>query len=370
MILIRREGTFKKSVAKEVQLQQKKEGASMRLYAGVDLHSNNSYIGIIDEQDKKVYREKLPNELPEIVRALKPYGEEMEGIVVESTFNWYWLVDGLMDNGYRVHLANPAAIKQYEGLKHSDDFKETFQLARLLKLGILPEGYIYPKGERPVRDLLRKRLMLVRHRTSHRLSFQSLVMRNLGIRLSCREIKKLQEEDVEEIMKEEHLILSGKANIGIMRHVEEKIKEIEKAVLKAAKLKEEYKKLLTGPGIGPILTLTIMYESGSMGRFPKVGNYASYCRCVKSTRISNGKNKGEGNRKNGNKYLSWAYVEAANFALRFYPYVRRYYQKKAAKTNRVVAIKAVAHKLARASYYVVKDQEVFHPEKSFGIRKK
>ncbi len=158
----------------------------MKLYAGVDLHSNNSYIGIIDEQDKKVCREKLPNELPEIVRALKPYGEEMEGIVVESTFNWYWLVDGLMDNGYRVHLANPAAIKQYEGLKHSDDFKETFQLARLLKLGILPEGYIYPKGERPVRDLLRKRLMLVRHRTSHILSFQSLVMRNLGIRLPQR----------------------------------------------------------------------------------------------------------------------------------------------------------------------------------------
>ncbi len=171
-------------------------------------------------------------------------------------------------------------------------------------------------------------------------------------------------------MKEEHLILSGKANIGIMRHVEEKTKEIEKAVLKVAKLKEEYKKLLTGPGIGTILALTIMYESGTMGRFPKVGNYASYCRCVKSTRISNGKNKGEGNRKNGNKYLSWAYVEAANFAVRFYPYVRRYYQKKAAKTNRVVAIKAVAHKLARASYYVVKDQEVFHPEKSFGIRKR
>jgi transposase len=338
----------------------------MKLYAGVDLHSNNNYLGIIDQKDKRVYKKKLPNELSEVLRALDPYRQELEGIVVESTFNWYWLVDGLMDHGYQVHLANPCAIKQYEGLKHSDDTKESFHLAHLLKLGILPEGYIYPKEERPVRDLLRKRLLLVRQKTAHILSFQNLVSRTLGTKTDSDEVVKLREEDVENIFGEKHIVLSGKANIAAIQFLLEKIKEIEKAVLKVAKLKREYKKILTVPGIGKILALTIMYETGEIKRFPEVGNYASYCRCVGSTRLSNGKQKGTGNRKNGNKYLSWAYVEAANFAIWSYPYIKKYYQKKMSKTNKIVAIKTVAHKLARASYYVMKDQEVFIPKKAFG----
>jgi len=105
----------------------------MKLYAGVDLHSNNNYLGIMDKKEKKVYKKKLPNDLSEVLKALNPYRKDLEGIVVESTFNWYWLVDGLMENGYRVHLANPSAIKQYEGLKHSDDAWDAFHLAQLLK---------------------------------------------------------------------------------------------------------------------------------------------------------------------------------------------------------------------------------------------
>jgi transposase len=263
-------------------------------------------------------------------------------------------------------LANPSAIKQYEGLKHSDDERDAFHLAQLLKLGILPEGYIYPKEERPVRDLLRKRLQLVRHRTAHILSFKSLVSRNLGITLPSNEIKGLREEDVEDLLKEEHLIMSGKANIASILFFSERIKEIEKAVLKRVQLRAEYKKLLTAPRIGIILGLTIMLETGDITRFPSVGNYVSYCRCVRSARISNGKSKGEGNSKNGNKYLSWAYVEAVNAAKRDYSYVQRYYQKKMAKTNNVVAIKAISHKLARACYYIIKNQEVFNPQKAFG----
>jgi transposase len=331
----------------------------------VDLHSNNSYLGIIDKKEKKVLKKKMPNDLEEILRELKPYRKDLEGIVVESTFNWYWLVDGLMDNGYRVHLANPSAIKQYEGLKHSDDARDALHLAHLLKLGILPEGYIYPKEERPIRDLLRKRLQLVQQKTSHILSFKNLVSRNLGFQMPSNDIKKVKDEDVKEMFKEEHLVLAGQANIATMHFLKERITAIERAVLKRVKLKEEYQNLLTVPGIGKILALTVMLETGEVRRFREVGNYVSYCRCVGSTRISNGKSKGEGNRKNGNKYLSWAYVEAANFAVRGYPYVRSYYQKKTAKTNIVVAIKAVSHKLARASYYVIKNQEVFDPKKAF-----
>ncbi len=113
----------------------------MKLYGAIiDLHSNNSYLGIMDEQDNRVYKKRLPNDLGTILHSLSPYRERLEGIVVESTYNWYWLVDGLIDADYKTHLANPAAIKQYEGLNRSDDNNDAFFLAHLLRLGILPDG--------------------------------------------------------------------------------------------------------------------------------------------------------------------------------------------------------------------------------------
>jgi len=129
----------------------------MKVYAGIDLHSTNNYLGVIDQTDRRLFDDKLPNCPKTILAALKPFKKKLVGIVVESTFNWYWLVDVLNENGYKVHLANPAAIKQYEGLKHSDDQRDSFWLAHMLRLGILPEGYIYPKAQRPLRDLLRRR---------------------------------------------------------------------------------------------------------------------------------------------------------------------------------------------------------------------
>ena len=128
----------------------------MAVYAGIDLHSTNSYVAMVDEGGKKVYKKKVPNDGSVILSGLEPYRGELKGVVIESTFNWYWIVDLLMDEGYRVHLANPAGIQKYKGLKHSDDRTDAFWLAEMLRLGILPEGYIYPKEDRPVRDLLRK----------------------------------------------------------------------------------------------------------------------------------------------------------------------------------------------------------------------
>jgi transposase len=334
-------------------------------YVGIDLHSNNSYIGIIDTDNKRIFKKKTKNDLSVIIKLLAPFSKQTKGIVVESTYNWYWLVDGLIDNGYRLHLANPSAIKQYEGLKHSDDITDAFHLANLLRLGILPEGYIYPKQERPVRDLLRKRLHLVHQRTARILSFQNLVARNLGRKMNVNTINKLNEEDLENLFEEDHLILSGKACIATIHFLRSRINQLEKAIHKVAKLKSEYSLIKTVPGIWNILALTIMLETGPIERFKKVGNYASYCRCVQSNRFSNSKSKGKGNRKNGNKYLSWAYIEAANHALWNYEYVKRYHQKKTAKTNNVVAIKAIAHKLARACYYIIRDQKEFDPGKAF-----
>ena len=132
-------------------------------------------------------------------------------------------------------------------------------------------------------------------------------------------------------------------------------------------LKKEFVMLLTIPGIGNILGLTIMMEVGTMDRFPKVGNYSSYCRCVESKRITNKKKKGENNRKNGNKYLGWAYVEAANHAQRNCPHAQRFFQRKMSKKNgnRTIAVKALGNKLTKASYYIIRDQVPYNPERLF-----
>lgn len=338
----------------------------MEAYAGIDLHSTNSYIGIIDEQDQRHFAKRLPNSISQILVALEPFKEDLKGVVVESTYNWYWLVDGLQQEGYKVHLANPSAIKQYEGLKYTDDKWDSFWLAHMRRLNILPEGYIYPKEERPVRDLLRRRLLFVRQRTSQILSLQSTIARNLSLKMSGNAIKKLSEEDVEDLFDSPYLVLTAKSNISVIQFLTQKIKVIEKAVKSQVKLRKEFQLLKSIPGIGDILALTIMLEVGEISRFTQVGNYSSYCRCVSSKRLTNGKKKGENNRKNGNRYLSWAYVEAANFAIRFSQEAQRFYQRKMAKTNGIVGIKALSNKLARASYYIMRDQVAYDAGKLFG----
>jgi transposase len=338
----------------------------MKLYGAIDLHSNNNVTVLIDEQDQVVYQKRLPNDLPVIVQQLSGYQAALQGIVVESTYNWYWLVDGLMDKGHKVHLANTAAIQQYNGLKYTDDNSDARWLAHILRLGVLPQGYIYPKGERAVRDLLRKRSQMVHQRTANLLSIQNLVTRNTGSSISANQIKGLDIKEVDELLPDADLALAVKANLSIMSSAAEQTQILERTVRDRVKLRPEFSYLKTVPGIGQILALTIMLETGDIRRFSTVGNFASYCRCVGSQKISNGKRKGSGNTKNGNKYLAWAFVEAANFAIRFHPGIKKFYQRKKAKTHSVLAIKAVAHKLCRACYYIIKDRVPFDVTKAFG----
>ncbi|HWN10631.1 MAG TPA: IS110 family transposase [Pyrinomonadaceae bacterium] len=337
----------------------------MKLYGAIDLHSNNNVTVLIDEQDQVVYQKRLANDLSMIGEQLSPYASSVEGIVVESTYNWYWLVDGLMSKGHTVHLANTAAIQQYEGLKYTDDDSDARWLAHMLRLGVLPQGYIYPKEDRAVRDLLRKRSQLVRQRTANLLSIQNLYSRNTGSSLSANRIKKLRSEEVDDLFTLGEVALAVKANVSVMRCLETEISTLERVVKERVKLKPAFRYLLSVNGIGQTLALTIMLETGDIRRFPSVGNFASYCRCVGSEKISNGKRKGKGNTKNGNKYLSWAFVEAANFAIRYEPLIARFYQRKKAKTHGVLAIKAVAHKLARACYYVMRDEVPFDVARAF-----
>ena len=338
----------------------------MKLYGGIDLHSNNSVIVILDEKDETVYKKKHKNDLLEILACLLPFRDQLQGLVVESTYNWYWLVDGLMEAGFKVHLANPAAMQQYSGLKHTDDKTDARWLAHVLRLGLLPQGYICPKEERSVRDLLRKRSQLVRQKTANILSIINLFTRNTGETINLKQIRKLTEEGLRERFGDESLALAVQSNLVVFKCLQTQIKLLEQAILKQVKLRKEFIQLKTVNGIGDILALTIMLETGEIKRFPKAGNFASYCRCVGSQKISNGKKKGKGNTKNGNKYLAWAFVEAAVLALQHNEKVKRFYQRKKDKTNSVVAIKAVAHKLSRACYYILRDQVAFDNARAFG----
>lgn len=338
----------------------------MDAYAGLDLHGNNVYCSVIDEKDQRLCEKRVPCEVARIVEVLAPYQDRLKGVVVESTFNWYWLVDALMERNYAVHLASPNGMVRYAGLKHEDDRSDAFLLGHLLRLGILPEGYIYPKKERPVRDLLRRRMKLKRVRTAQVLSLECLMAREKGLKIGIREIHQLDEAAVRQLLAEPHL---ETAAIGLLRHInfiDAQTAEIEKQVEAQAETRLEYDRLQTLPGIGKILAMTILLESGEISRFPGAGEYASYCRAVRSERSSNGKKKGQGNTKNGNAYLAWAFVEAANFMARFSPEAKRYIERKMARAPRVVAVKSLAAKIAKACYFVMRDGVEFDMKKMFG----
>jgi transposase len=338
----------------------------MNKFSGIDLHSNNSVVVVSDEADRIVYQRRLPNDPVQIRAALAPHREELVGVVIEATFNWYWLVDDLIEDGYCVHLANPAAIRQYEGLKYSGDFSDAAYLAQLLRLGLLPEGYIYPAQGRQVRDLSRKRMQLVQCRTAQILAIENLFSRHTGGQMQGERVKRLDEAQVSGFGFAPDVTLAMQANLAVMQTLQEEIRIIEKRLMERVKLHPDYALLNSVPGIGPILATTIMLETGSISRFAEVGNFSSYCRCVESRRESNSRKKGEGNTKNGNKYLAWAFVEAANFAIRSCPEARRFYERKKRARNRIVAIKALAHKLARACYHMLREHKPFEIVRCFG----
>ena len=338
----------------------------MKKYSGIDLHSNNSVVVVSDEADRVVYSRRLPNELGKILAGLEPYREELAGVVVESTYNWYWLVDGLQAAGYRVHLANTAAMKRYDGLKRSGDETDAAHLAHLLRLEILPTGYIYPVAQRGLRDLARRRMQLVRSRTMHVLAVENVQARQSGTRMRSERIKRLSVQGVEALGLPEDVALGMQANVAVIGALNEQIAKLEKHLAQRLQPRPEYALLNTAPGIGRILAPVIVLESGSIERFASVGNYASYARCVDSARYSNGKKKGEGNVRNGNKYLAWAFIEAANMARRWCPEAKRFHERKRARTNAIVATKALAHKLARACYHMLKTGQPFDMQRCFG----
>jgi transposase len=336
-----------------------------KLIAGFDLHSNNVMIGVINQDGKRVAHRKLACSLKEVVQFLKPLKPQLESMAVESTFNWYWLVDGLRAQGYSIDLANPAKIEQYSGMKHADDQDDAFHLADLQRLKILPKAHVYDPELRPVRDLLRRRTNLVHQRTALLLSFKSLYTRTTGQRLALNDAKKLEPQEASKLYAHPANQLIAQVQTEHIDALDQSIGRLEKAVLACARQIPLYPKLLTLPGIGRVLGMTITMEVGDIGRFKTDGDFASYCRLVDAKRLSNGKCKAQNNQKCGNKYLSWAFVEASHFARRHDLPCRRWYDRKAARTSKIIATKALGCKLAKAAWHVMSKRTDYDAKRMF-----
>jgi len=336
-----------------------------QLIAGIDLHGNNVMIGVINQDGKRLMHRTCECDLKDVTEFLAPLKPRLQSMAVESTFNWYWLVDGLRAQGYPIDLANPARIEQYSGIKHAADKDDAFHLADLQRLNILPKAHVYDPVLRPVRDLLRRRTNLVHQRTALLLSFRSLYARTTGQALDLSTAKHLEPKEAPKLYEHPANRLIARVQAEHIQALETSIQRVEEAVLACAREIPLYDKLLTIPGIGRILGMTITMEVGEIQRFKTDGDFASYSRMVDARRLSNGKTKGQNNQKCGNKYLAWAFVEAANFARRSDAHCRRWYDRKAGKTNRVIATKALGCKLAKAAWHVMSAQVDYEAGRMF-----
>ena len=335
------------------------------LYAGADLHGNNVFLSVCDRDGGNVFRKRVKANLAAVNAALDPFWKRIVVLGVESTFNWYWFVDGLREQGHNVKRGNPAKMAQYKGIKITNDLTDADWLAEQLRMGIFPECYIYPKETRAVRDALRRRQLFVRRRTQVILSFGGLLERYGLDAPGARKLEQWTLKDIQATDLDGFVQLQLETLLDAVRESDRLAKKIETQVLAFTAPTEQYQRATTLPGIGVALGMLIVLESGDIKRFKSAGNYASYCRAVKSERSSNGKSKGKNNAKNGNPYLAWAFIEAATFAARFNPRIHAWYERKKAKSGVAKAKKALACKLAKAMWHVMNGED-FDEKMMFG----
>jgi len=250
--------------------------ARKELYCGADLHGNNVFLTLCDGAGQRVLERRVKANLAAVNATLEPYWDGIKRVAVESTYNWYWFVDGLRGQGRDVRLANPAKMEQYSGLKVGDDASDAGWIAEQMRLGILPESYVYPPEVRPIRDALRRRMLIVRQRTQSLLSLESLFARHGMACPRVEQLKGWRRADVEGLQLDAFTRLQVESLLGVLRQQDQMANRIEERVRQAMKPKAEYGRIEQVPGIGSVLGLVVILESGEFGRFASAGDYASY----------------------------------------------------------------------------------------------
>lgn len=341
----------------------------MAFYCGIDLSARESSLCVVDEKLTIFLEQKLPNELGRIVQVLQPYHGELQ-IVVESTFNWYWLIDGLAAQGFEVCLAHTLGLHLITKAKVKTDRRDAYALAKLLAAGLIPKAYIYPAQTRPVRDLLRRRLHLVRLRAAEYGSLRRLLLAQGLLEQSRQPLNDLEADDVTGWFEHPLVQLHAQQELARIELYSQQLVELERRILAEAQPQAGFQRLLTVAGIGPILALTIWYEVGDINRFASARHFSSYCRLVPGVAQSGTVARRGRASKQGNAYLKWAFTQAAVHAVRCYPPVRRYFERQLSgqrgSGRKLVAYNNVAHKLAQAVYHIWREGVAYRAELLFG----
>jgi len=329
-------------------------------YCGVDLHTRSMYICVLDQVGQVLLHRNLPADPQRFLDAIGPFRQDMV-VCAECMFSWYWLADLCAKENISFVLGHALYMRAIHGGKAKNDKIDSHKIAALLRGGMIPQAYVYPAPMRPTRDLLRRRNYLMRKRAdllSHIQNTNSQYnLPEFGKKIAYRSHR----TGVAEQFPDANVQLSIKTNLELIDHYDKLINALELFVLQNARDHDpgSLHLLQTVPGIGKILSLVILYEIGDINRFPSVGQFVSYARLVACAKESAGKKQGTSGRKIGNMHLKWAFSEAAVLFLRKNPQGMKYKKRLQQKYGKSKALSILAHRLGRASYYVLKRQKAF-----------
>ena len=331
-----------------------------RYYCGIDLHARSMYVCVLDQAGEKVVHRKIPTEPDPLLRLLKPYREDVV-VCVECMFCWYWVADLCVEEEIPFVLGHALYMKAIHGGKVKNDRIDCYKIAALLRGGNLPQAYVYPREMRATRDVLRRRLFFVRDRGGVYTHIQNTITQYNLEPFEGRIDQAKNRVGLLEHFEDEAVQMSVAADTALLDCYDETIDELELFLESQAKVHDgsTFHLLRTVPGIGKILSLTLLYEIHQISRFPGVGEFLSYGRLVAGSHESAGKIKKSGGRKMGNEYIKWAFSEAAPLYLRCNPKGQKLFQQLEKKHGKGKAMTILAIKLARAVYYMLRRREPF-----------
>jgi transposase len=330
-------------------------------YCGIDLHARSMYVCILDSKGQVKLHKNLKTSPDALMKAIKPY---LDGLViaVECMFSWYWVADFSEDNNIAFILGHALYMKAIHGGKAKNDKIDSHKITSLARAGTFPMAFVYPRDMRSTRDLLRRRMHLMRkraeflchiHNTNTQYNYDKLV-KNLRYKSN----RKLVDGRFADPSVQKNVDL----DIQLINFYDEQLSGVEWYIKKHAKINnyQSYMLLKSVHGIGKIISLVILYEIYDINRFPRVQDFASYARLVKCKAQSAGKTYGTSGAKIGNAHLKWAFSEAAVIFLRGNPRAKAYVERLTKKHNKGKALSILAHKLGRAVYFMLKRKQPFN----------
>jgi transposase len=323
-------------------------------YCGIDLHARSMYVCILSQDGEVVLHRNMKASPDALLKAIAPYRDDMV-IAVECIFTWYWLADLCAQEGLPFVLGHALYMKAIHGGKAKNDKIDSQKIAVLLRGGMLPQAYVYPAEMRATRDLLRRRMHLMRKRAELLAHIQNTNSQYNLPEIGKKIAYKANRDGVAERFPEPAVQKSMEVDLALIGYYDQLLSDVELHIVKAAKQHDAQTLYLlqTVPGIGKILSLVLLYEIHDIQRFPRVQDFLSYCRLVKCVKESAGKRYGTSGTKIGNAHLKWAFSEAAVLFLRDNLAGQKYLSRLEQKHGQGKALTLLAQKLARAVYYML-----------------